>query len=89
MIGRRSTFMANQLKRAQAINCAEAALYETFNRIRAGGQDPTSDFTDTVDVKVTDPDNPGTTYDVTVDVTYTAGTPNEVSATVDYDNIRR
>ena len=88
MFGGRAGLPANQLKRAQAINCAEAALYETFNRIRAAGLHPASNFTDTVDVKVADPENPSATYNITVNIAYTVGTPNKVSATVDYDPIR-
>lgn len=80
MLGGRATFTVNQLKRAQAINYAEAALYETFNRFRvfvnsggATGWDSTGNLTDeTIDID-----------GVGVIVNYDAGT-GEVSATVDY-----
>lgn len=96
MTGGRSAFTANQLKRAQAINCAEAALYETFNRIRAGERVPDSDFTDRVDVYVADPADPSTTYYIVVDIDYDYdyddGDPatliNRVKAKVHYDHIR-
>ncbi len=88
MIGGRTAFTVNQLKREQAINCAEAALYETFNRIRAGQRNATINFTDQVNVRVADPSNTTTTYNVTVGVTYTAGTPSTVDATVNLTDIR-
>jgi len=99
MIGGRSAFTANQLKRAQAINCAEAALYEAFNRFRVGpptGWDPASPpvgsgiwDNDAIQIKVADPTNPTTTYDVDVDIMISNATaPHEINARVHYDDIR-
>ena len=78
MLGGRATFTVNKLKRAQAINYAEAALYETFNRFRAyvntgTGWDPDAHFTGrTIDID---------SVQVIVDYNATSGL---VSATVDY-----
>lgn len=90
MVSGRSAFSANQLKRAQAINCAEAALYETFNRIRAGTVTPQTWTPNTIiNVPVADPANPATTYNVGVSVTITgASAPFNVDATVNLNNIR-
>ncbi len=84
MIGGRSAFTANQLKRAQAINCAEAGLYETFNRFRAGGLDPTVDIPSATNYTINVP----TAIDPNVPVTisYNAAT-KQISAAVDYDDI--
>lgn len=92
MIGGRTTLTVNQLKRTQAVNCAEAALYETFNRIRAGAT-PASLNGITIQVPVANPDPPPATYDVAVDITVIVigVVPNiiyKISAAVNYDDIR-
>lgn len=94
MLGGRSTFTANQLKRAQAINCAEAALYETFNRVRsvgAGHITPGSGVQVTIQVPVVSDATatPVTTYNVPVVVTFSTNPqPYTVRAKVRYDDIR-
>jgi len=83
MIGGRTAFTVNQLKRAQAINYAEAALYEAFNRFRSGDWNPALSLTDEeivideVAVKINYP-NP---------LTSAGGGDGKISATVDCDNI--
>lgn len=91
----KSPLSASYLKRLQAINYAEAALYEAFNRFRTGYNNwdqwllPTSiapadpDITIdgiavTISVDVNDMDTPADTSD----------DRNEISATLDQDDIR-
>ena len=76
MLGGKTAFIVNQLKRDQAINYAEAALFEAFNRFRTGDLDRNSDYNDT----------PILIDGVRVGITYTAAT-GEISATVDYSNV--
>ncbi len=91
-IGGRTTLVANQLKRAQAINCAEAALYETFNRIRAGATPASGTI---INIPAVDPlstSTPPATYNVPVTIIITdpapAGPPYTIDAEVDYSTIR-
>ena len=88
MLGGRTPLTMNQLKRAQAINCAEAAIYEAFNRIRAGQFTPQNWGTQTVNIPVDDSATTGT-YNVPVTVMINAaGAPYAVDATVDYSAIK-
>jgi hypothetical protein len=89
MLGGRATFTTNQLKRVQAINYAEVALFETFNRFRvfehSGGTDPdgwdrSRDFTDTITI----PMSATSTIDVTVEYTVADG---KAVASVTYADI--
>ncbi|MFH0732024.1 MAG: hypothetical protein V2A72_03765 [Candidatus Omnitrophota bacterium] len=101
MIGGRSGLTINQLKRAQAVYYAEAAIYESFNRIRAGlftpatWNDPILGFRE-VRIGTAFPDDPNTGFDesrITVRVSFTPNAggnpvPYRVTATVDYDDVR-
>lgn len=85
VVGARGPLTVNQLKRTQAIYCAEAAIYETFNRIRAG---EAITGTRTIIVPVCNDATAGTTYPVSVSVTISgAVAPYTVDATVDYASI--
>ena len=92
-IGHRSEVSVSQLKRQQAINCAEAALFEAFNRIRANPalapwrDDPGWNNTD-IYIAVNDPSNPGTLYNVKVEVTFSETAPYKASAKVNYNQIK-
>ena len=92
-IGGRTTLVANHLKREQAINCAEAALYEAFNRMRADprltpwGSNPWPAAGTDIIIPVGMSD--GTTYTVTVKVKRTTSAqPYNFEAEVDYGDIR-
>lgn len=91
-LGGRTTLVTNQLKRAQAINCAEAALYEAFNKLRTGAETTATLNGDTINIPVaiTNPTPPPamTTYDVPVIIKVTgAAAPYTIEAEVDYGDV--
>ena len=75
MIGGRTAFTVNQLKRAQAINYAEVALYEAFNLFRTGQLDRSSNQNTTILIN-----------SVPVAISYIEAT-GAISATVNCDDI--
>jgi|GEM_PF-5151785 len=94
-LGGRVTLVTNQLKRAQALNCAEAALYDVMTRIRIHEVTlPAAGGSTIVNVSVPMPDatNPGSDRNVPVAVKITASSgtavPYTLDAEVDYGNIR-
>ena len=90
-LGGRTTLVTNQLKRSQAINCAEAALYEAFNRLRTGTTPAgLNNTTINVPVAVTNaiPPPAMTTYDVPVIIKVTGtAAPYTIEAEVDYSDV--
>jgi Tfp pilus assembly protein PilX len=89
MMGGRSAFTTNQLKRAQAVNYAEAALYETFNRFRTGQWNPAQNdiIFNNRPQKYVYFDNPPFNR-VPVRITKSGRPPScQVSAEVNYDDV--
>ena len=88
MLGGKTHLVTKQLKRQQAIYCAEMAIYSVFDRIRIGAEIPQG-LTKTVPVPLYTSGSNTVFYTVPVIVTFTGSEPPyKVEARVAYDDIR-